>query len=251
MSITSHNSTRNALRTAIDHWRQAVSANVASWIDTDRDDFEVFELELGPPLGQAQLARWESTHGFRLPFGLKCWLAIADGLVVNGVRWIHPIRCVGPTVRFGPGGGLLQQPASWYEFGNPNDSPVNMDLIFTADRDEEPAPIFVSTAEPEEAYRVVARHFAEWFENVIAAGFQPYWTTAAPAEWVDPVALHYGRVSPPKLSPKLCRICKQVGDQLSDGADERVLMARHGLSRGELESLISAYQYRRAKTRNR
>jgi len=251
MSISGSQTSRNALRTVIDRWRESVAAlgNPQSVPEDGEIDFRT--VQLGPPLSELQLARWEATHAYRLPFGLKRWLAISDGLEVDGVRWIHPIRCIGPTVRFRPGAVLLQQPTSWYEFGNPNDAPVNMDLIFTTERDDESTPIFVSMSEPEESFRVVADHFSQWFENVIAAGFQSYWTTLAHDRRIDPVALHYARVKPPKLPPKLCLICQQVGDQLTNGLDERDLMRRHDLSRDELESLISAYQYRQQKSLSR
>ncbi len=251
MSISGSQTSRNALRTAIERWREAVAPPGMPQSGPDDCVIDMRSVQLGPPLSESQLARWESTHAYRLPFGLKRWLAISDGLMVDGVRWIHPIRCIGPTVRFRPGSVLLQQPASWYEFGNPNDSPVNMDLIFTTERDDESTPIFVSMSEPEETFRVVADHFAQWFENVIAAGFRPFWTSLPQDRPVDPVTLHYARVKPPKLPPKLCLICKQVGDQLISGQDERELMRRHDLSREELESLISAYQYRQQKSLTR
>lgn len=251
MSISGSQTTRNSLRAAIDRWREAIASIESPSTDTVVDQIDALPVELGPPLGDDHIERWEETHGFRLPVSLKHWLAISDGLVVDGVRWIHPIRCIGPTVRFRPGAVLLQQPASWYEFGNPHDSPVNMDLIASTHGDDESTPIFVSTSESEEAFRVVANRFAEWFERVIASGFRPFWTKEPAGTWIDPVALHYARMQPPKLPPKLCLICQDVGDRLSGGADERELMRQHDLNRDELESLISAYQYRRQKLLSR
>jgi len=207
----------------------------------------VRSVTFGPPATEAALAHWEATHGFRLPFGLKCWLRISDGLFVDDVRWIHPLRCIGPMVRFRPGGSLLQQPSSWYEFGNPFDSPVNMDLIDVPEGLDARTPVFVSDSDSDESFRVIADHFSQWFGRVVGSGFRPFWNFDPETVRVDPVALHYARLQPPKLPPKLCRLCLTVGDELARGMDERLVMRTHELNRSELEQIISAYQYRQQK----
>lgn len=176
---------------------------------------------------------------------------ISDGLMVDDVRWIHPLRCIGPTVRFSPGPVLLQQPASWYEFGNPFDSPVNMDLIVDQEGFDGNTPIFASFSEAHDSFRVIAGNFKQWFERVIQVGFRPFWNFDEVGEKIDPVDLHYAILQPPKLPPKLCLLCVSVGDQLRSGIDERELMKKHELNRSELEMIISAYQYRRQKSKSR
>ena len=242
-----------SLVTALDRWRNAVAT-----CDDPVQPLAGFWPEqacrsvvLGPPVPEAALTNWETTHGFRLPFGLKQWLMIADGLMVDDVRWIHPLRCIGPTVRFSPGPVLLQQPASWYEFGNPFDSPVNMDLVVEQDGIDRSTPIFTSVTEADDSFRVIAGNFTQWFLRVIEAGFRPYWNFDNESESIDPIALHYASLQPPKLPPKLCLLCVSVGDQLRSGIDERELMKIHELNRSELEMIISAYQYRRQKSMSR
>jgi len=246
-------SVRQSLESVLDRWRTAVASGGdpvnLSLGHNDQSPFR--SIEFGPPVAESALAQWESTHAFRLPFGLKQWLKISDGLMVDDVRWIHPLRCIGPTVRFSPGPVLLQQPASWYEFGNPYDSPVNMDLIVDQDGFDGHTPIFASLSETDDSFRVIAGNFTHWFLRVIAAGFTPFWNSEDQGEHVDPVALHYASLKPPKLPPKLCLLCLSVGDQLRGGTDERELMKKHDLNRNELEMIISAYQYRQQKSLSR
>jgi hypothetical protein len=245
---------RQRLESAMRQWREEVA------ILPDRPRFSFFpqeaegsirSVELKPPATESAITNWEATHAYNLPFGLKKWLRISDGLMVNGVRWIHPLRCIGPTVRFQPGGVLLQQPASWYEFGNPYDAPVNMDLLVTPEDSDGRTPVFVSISDADDSFRVIADHFTEWFERVVAASFGPFWNSGDLASNPDPVELHYASLQPPKLSPKLCKICVSVGDALSNGEDERELMKTHEINRTELEQIISAYQYRRQKSISR
>lgn len=242
-----------SLETALDLWRKAVSTGGEPMLPSveHRQEPDDRTVVLGPPVPESALTNWETTHGYHLPFGLKRWLMISDGLMVDDVRWIHPIRCIGPTVRFRPGNMLLQQPPSWYEFGNPYDSPVNMDLVVDQDGFDGKTPIFTSVSEADDSFRVIARNFSQWFLRVIDAGFRPFWNFDEDAERIDPVDLHYASLQPPKLPPKLCLLCVSVGDQLRNGIDERELMKKHELNRSELEMIISAYQYRRQKSMSR
>lgn len=242
-----------SLESALDRWRNAVATGDETILrfDGPRVEPAFRSVVLGSPVAEASLTNWETTHGFRLPFGLKQWLKISDGLMVDDVRWIHPLRCIGPTVRFSPGPVLLQQPASWYEFGNPYDSPVNMDLVVDQAGFDGKTPIFASVPESDDSFRVIADNFTQWFLRVIEAGFQPFWNFDEVGERIDPVALHYASLQPPKLPPKLCKLCVSVGDQLRSGIDERELMKQHELNRTELEMIISAYQYRRQKSMSR
>ncbi|MBI1324113.1 hypothetical protein GC170_13135 [bacterium] len=242
-----------SLEAALDRWLMAVGNSDEPVRKAAGHATEAVcgSFALGPPVPESTLTNWETTHGYLLPFGLKQWLMISDGLLVDEVRWIHPLRCIGPTVRFSPGSVLLQQPASWYEFGNPFDSPVNMDLVVDQNGFDGKTPIFASVSEADDSFRVIAGNFTQWFLRVIESGFRPFWNFDRDGERVDPVDLHYASLQPPKLPPKLCLLCVSVGDQLRSGIDERELMKRHDLNRSELEMIISAYQYRRRKSMSR
>jgi hypothetical protein len=237
------------LRGMIREWASLVGRS-SSVDEIDFGPDVIRSVSLGPPVSETAIRRWESTHGFSLPFGLKKWMTLSDGLVVNGLHWIHPLRCIGPSVRFGHDDRLLQQPLSWYEFSNPADSPLNMDLIVSPEDSDDRTPIFVTGEEhAEDSCRIIAHHFSEWFENVIRTGFVPYWTSSPSLG--DPIAVHYANMAPPKLPPKLCLICKPVGEELIRGSDERELMRSYRLNREELELIITAFQYRRQKSAGR
>jgi hypothetical protein len=204
-------------------------------------------IRLASPASAIALRSWETSHGHFLPDSLKAWLMLSNGLVIDGFQWIHPLRSIGPTVRFSPSSRLLLQPSSWYEFGNPHEMPVNLDIL----QHKHDAPVFIVGDESHnDPPRILAKNFKDWFQTAIESNFSRFWQDTETYNLGDPVQLHYLRRQPVKLSPRLCKLCTIVGDELHKGTNEHHLMKSHQINRDELEVIIDVYQYRRFKLDN-
>jgi hypothetical protein len=211
---------------------------------------------LAKPASESEIQRWEHAHHLILPSGLREWLNISNGLVIDGFQWIHPLRSIGPTIRFSPSRSLIIQPSSWYEFGNPNDSPVNLDLI-QADlsqpqNSQTESPVFVVGAETEaDPPRIIRHSFTDWLIQLARSGFHDDWSSSPLTHLGDPIESHYRRKKPPKLAPRLCEICMEVGEKLASGGDDRTIMRNYQLNRDDLEQVVDAFQYRSIKKASR
>ena len=73
------------------------------------------------------IAAWEDRHGYRLPAGLRAWLMLSNGLYRSGPL-IHPHLGDRPHDPVCPMPGMIVQPESWFELGNPNLQTVCIDL---------------------------------------------------------------------------------------------------------------------------
>lgn len=205
-------------------------------------------FEIYPPATDAAIENWEKDHGFLLPESFKHWLRLSNGLSINGTRWIHGLRSIGPTVRFFASDRLLLQPISWYEFGNPNDWPVNFDLISLKLNPTNIEPVFLTCEDClHDQLRIIAFGFKDWFLKLMDSAFDPDVTSVFSGTLGDPVREHYRHVTPPKLRPEHCRNCNKIGELLVEGQDERQIMQQFGLTRHDLEQVINAFQYRREK----
>lgn len=201
-------------------------------------------IRLAAPASAAQIRQWESAHSLRLPVALTAWLARSNGLMVDGFQWVHPLRSIGPTVRFSPSRRLLLQPSTWYECGNPHEIPVNLDILPHA----LDAHVFIVGDESHnDPPRIIANSFADWFRTAILTNFDHFWHDPLKFNLGDPVREHYLRREPVKLSPRLCKLCRTVGEELLEGRNEHHVMKSHALSRDELELTIDVFQYRRFK----
>ena len=201
-------------------------------------------IRLAAPASSGEIKHWESAHGLTLPASLTAWLTLSNGLVVDGFQWLHPLRCIGPTVRFSPSRRLLLQPHSWYEFGNPFEMPVNIDMLSHC---LEAQVFIVGDESHNDPPRIIAQSFSNWFHKAIVSNFNPFWHDPNQFNLGDPVQQHYLRRDPVKLSPRLCKLCSIVGDELLEGRNEHHVMKSHQLNRDELELTIDVYQYRRVK----
>ena len=211
---------------------------------------------LAKPASESEIQTWENAHHLILPSGLREWLKLSNGLVIDGFQWIHPLRSIGPTIRFSPSRSLMIQPASWYEFGNPNDSPVNLDLIHAdlshTQNSQQDSPVFVVGAETEsDPPRIISQSFTDWLIQLARSEFHDYWSNSPLVHLGDPIESHYRRKIPPKLSPKLCKICIEVGEKLTSGGDDRTIMRNYQLNRDDLEQIVDAFQYRSIKNASR
>ena len=72
-----------------------------------------------PGADPRSIVDWEERHGYQLPHGLQAWLRLSNGLFGGG-PYIHPITAIGPMIPFARVPGMLVQPESWFELGNPN-----------------------------------------------------------------------------------------------------------------------------------
>lgn len=201
-------------------------------------------IRLARPAAVAEIKHWEQAHALPLPEPLKAWLRLSNGLVVDDFQWVHPLRCIGPTIRFSPSSRLLLQPSTWYEFGNPHEMPVNLDILPHA----LDAHIFIVGDESHnDPPRIIARSFAHWFRTAILTNFNHFWHDQQEYNLGDPVREHYLRREPVKLSPRLCKLCRTVGEELLSGRNEHHVMKSHEINRDELELTIDVFQYRRYK----
>ncbi|MCY2935055.1 MAG: hypothetical protein NT172_12920 [Planctomycetota bacterium] len=202
-------------------------------------------FQLAKPASSDQISQWHDSHSLKLPSSLQNWLRKSNGLLIDGYQWIHPVGSIGPAIRFSPSLSLLIQPFSWYEFGNPNDSPVNFDLIPDSARRTSDVPVFVvGTETPADPPRIIASSFSHWVIQLIESGFHDDWSNTPGINLGDPIHDHYRRKVPPKLSPRLCKICREVGEMLTSGAGERSVMRTYGLTHEEFEQVVDAFQHR-------
>lgn len=237
--------------TTLEKWRSGVGASALS--ATNSQALSKFlqsnSVGLALPASQNAIEAWEKAHCFQLPESLKHWLRLSNGLYVNDSHWIHPLRSIGPTVRFTSSERLLQQPVSWYEFGNPNDWPVNFDLITVNHDLKSDALIFVTSDETGRAHpRIIAESFKSWFLRLMENAFSHHFSGIFHENLGDPISEHYRNIKPPKLQSELCLNCKSIGELLLSGKDERQVMKQFNLNRDELEQVVNAFQYRREKS---
>jgi hypothetical protein len=195
------------------------------------------------PADPSELVRWELRHGYRLPDGLKAWLSLSDGFFARGPL-IHPLSAIGPMVPFATVPGLVVQPESWFELGNPNRETVCIDLGYR--RPEGGSPVFTSGDDERGTRpRIIAPSFDAWFLRLLVEGGREYWFEQASTDFGDPWLEHRLHVPPPKLSSKLATLADRLAPLILDGADDRVIAARFGISPFEVEAITRHVQHTR------
>jgi hypothetical protein len=197
----------------------------------------------GPGVTLGDLRAWESRHGFRLPQGLSDWLLLADGLEGRTGPIIHPLRAIGPMIRFvrAPGDPVIQ-PESWYEFGNPGSETVCLDLAYSWPGGD--APVFASGDDRlGVSPRIIATGFDSWFYNVIRDGGRAYWQDPGFASLGDPWTEHRRRTPAPILPDRLRPLADAARAHLNPDADERRVASELGISTVELEALFRYLQH--------
>ncbi len=205
-------------------------------------------IEFSRPASIDDISQWEERHRHHLPIALKAFLKLSNGLKINGTQWIHPLKSIGPAIRFHTSTRIFHQPVSWYEFGNPADIPANIDLLSTKIDTDSPDPVFIlGDGERELKPRVIASGFRAWFYLAMEAAFEIEFLNHESRNLGDPIEAHYRLKKPPKLSPRHCKICSSVGEKLSSGLNERQIMREFQLNREDLEQILDAFQYRREK----
>ena len=190
------------------------------------------------------IADWEERHGYQLPHGLQAWLRLSNGLFRGG-PCIHPISAIGPMICFARMPGMLVQPESWFELGNPSRQTICIDLayrlpgggypIFTSGDDESGSPP-----------RIIARNFEEWFLELLRREGREYWFDPGFRDFGDPWQLHRRHVPEPPLPGRLESYADPVADLHASGADERRIAATLGLCRADVEVIFRHLQHKTA-----
>jgi hypothetical protein len=217
-----------------------------------RPDLARLEAGIGPAsracrpgVDPARLASWERRFGFGLPESLKGWLRLSDGLQGRAGPLVHPLSAIGPMVPFARMPGLVIQPESWFELGNPNRETVCIDLAYRWPGGD--CPLFTSgDDERRSPPRLIAPGFAAWFLRLLHRGGAEYWFEPGFEALGDPWAEYRRRVPTPALPDRLGRLLPRVRTLVRAGADERNIATGTGLSRTEVEAILRHIQHRPA-----
>jgi len=193
--------------------------------------------------GEASLAFWERRHGLGLPRGLRAWLALSDGFYPSGRPAIHPVEAIGPMVPFARVPGLVIQPESWFEFGNPEDGEtLCLDLAYRWPGGD--CPVFASGDDRDgRPARILAPSFEAWFERFVAEGGRPFWLDRAFPTLGDPWVEHRRRTPRPPLPGRLRRLAHRVAQRPLEDWTERAIAAACGVSRQDAELLLRHLQH--------
>ena len=190
----------------------------------------------------ARLMSWERRYGFVLPESLKAWLRLSDGFYGETGPLIHPLSGIGPMVPFARVPGMVVQPESWIELGNPNLETVCLDLAYRWPGGE--CPLFTSgDDERQSPPRIIATGFTSWFLRLLHRGGAEYWFDPGFASLGDPWVEHRRRVPTPPLPDRLHRLLNRVRPLVRRGLDERAIAAGLGLSSGEVEAILRHLQH--------
>jgi hypothetical protein len=194
-----------------------------------------------PGLDPSELSAWELRHGYSLPEGLKRWLALSDGLFADGPL-IHPLSAIGPMIPFARVPGLVVEPESWFELGNPNVETVCLDLAYRWPGGD--FPVFTSgDDERGSAPRVIAPGFDAWLLRVLGSGGREYWFDRGFADLGDPWRAHLRNVPAPGLSERLRPLADRVSPLVRAGVDDRAIAARFGISPFDVEAIVRHVQH--------
>jgi hypothetical protein len=195
-----------------------------------------------PGADPRSIADWEQRHGYQLPHGLQAWLRLSNGLFGDG-PYIHPITAIGPMVCFARVPGMLVQPESWFELGNPNRQTICVDLAYRLPGGS--YPIFTSgDDESGSAPRIIARCFEEWFLELLRCEGREYWFEPGFRDFGDPWLLHRRHAPAPPLPARLESFADPVADLHAGGADEREIAAKLGVCRTDVEAVFRHLQHR-------
>ncbi len=187
------------------------------------------------------IADWEDRHGYQLPHGLQAWLRLSNGLFGGG-PYIHPITAIGPMVPFARVPGMVVQPESWFELGNPNRQTICIDLAYRLPGGS--YPIFTSgDDEMGSPPRIIARSFEEWFLELLRHEGREYWFNSGFRDFGDPWQSHRRHVTEPLLPPRLRAYADRAARLHASGADERMIAASLGLARADVEAIFRHLQH--------
>jgi hypothetical protein len=184
---------------------------------------------------------WEDRHGYQLPHGLQAWLRLSNGLFGAG-PYIHPITAIGPMVPFARVPGMVVQPESWFELGNPNRQTICIDLAYRLPGGS--YPIFTSgDDEMGSPPRIIARSFEEWFLELLRHKGREYWFFTGFRDLGHPWQMHRRHVTEPLLPGRLAPYADRVARLHATGTDERKIAASLGITRADVEAIFRHLQH--------
>jgi hypothetical protein len=191
---------------------------------------------------QSKILSWERRFGYTLPDSLKAWLRLSDGFYGEGGPLIHPLSAIGPMVLFAPMPGLVLQPESWFELGNPNLETICLDLAYRWPDGENP--LFTSgDVERRSHPRIIATSFTSWFLRLLHRGGSEYWFDPGFNGLGDPWLEHRRRVPTPALPDRLQRILPRVRPLIHQGINDREIVGILEISRTDLEAIVRHVQH--------
>lgn len=230
----------------VDRWAQSVGIMPAA-----RPDPHVlarFEARCGgpptrPPASPAKIQGWEFRYGFALPESLRAWLKLSDGLYLDAsTPLIHPLSSIGPMIPFARMPGLIVQPESWFELGNPGVETVCIDLAYRWPGGD--CPLFTSGDDQSGSpSRLIAPGFAPWLLQLVQAGGEQFWFEPGFPTLGDPWAEHRVRVPAPPLPQRLQALAPQLRPLMCRDADERAIAGSLGISPGDVETIFRHLQH--------
>ena len=180
-------------------------------------------------------------HDASLPRALRAWLVVSNGFYSRGPV-IHPISAIGPMVPFARLQGLVVQPESWFELGNPNIETICIDLAYEWPGGD--CPVFASGDDLRGTKpRIIAPGFAEWLVRVLAEGGREFWLDPGFRPLGDPWVEHRRRAPLPPLPERLRPLAPRVLPLMHPGADDRSIAERLGVTRGDVEALFRHLQH--------
>ncbi len=244
MSIQVESATDRPIEDIVGEWAAAAGVD-PKLLPTPQDLQSRFDQEFNPcrsPASPRVIADWERRHGFRLPKGLRAWLLLSDGCYLDGPV-IHPIMAIGPMIPFARVPGLLVQPESWFELGNPSETDtICIDLAYRwpgGDR-----PIFTSGDDlVGRMPRLIAPSFESWFLRLLHEGGNLFWLDPEYPALGDPWTEHRRRTPPPPLPSRLRRLLSHTRPLMRHGADERAIASTLGVTPLEVEALFRHLQH--------
>ena len=190
----------------------------------------------------SKLLSWERRFGFALPDSLKAWLRLSDGFYGECGPLVHPLSAIGPMIPFARMPGLVVQPESWFELGNPNLETVCIDLAYRWPGGENP--LFTSgDDERGSPPRIIAPGFTAWFLRLLHRGGAEYWFEPGFEGLGDPWLEHRRRVPTPVLPDRLSRLLPRVRPLVRRGLDDRAIADGLDLSRGDVEAILRHVQH--------
>ncbi len=194
-----------------------------------------------PPAEPRAVASWERRHNARFPRGLRSWLLLSDGFYRDGPL-IHPLTAIGPMIPFARVPGLVVQPESWFELGNPGPETVCIDLAYRWPGGC--CPVFASgDDELGVPPRIIAPGFNAWFLRLLHAGGREYWLDPGFVPLGDPWREHRLRTPIPPLTGRLQSLAPRVAPLMRPGVDERSIATDLGISRIDLEAIFRHLQH--------
>ena len=231
------------LRELVDCWMAwgGIDESLAPSLDELESGFGGPSDPTRPGAEPAVINAWEHRHSYRLPYGLRAWLMLSNGLFREGPL-IHPIAAIGPMVIFSRIHDLLVQPESWFELGNPNVETVCIDLAYRWPSGG--YPVFSSGDEAlGSSPRIIARSFEEWFLELLRHGGTEYWCDSGFEDFGDPWQAHRHYTPQPELPAHLLPFTKLVLPMMQARVEEREIARSLGLSDTDVELLFRHLQH--------